>query len=61
MGIHLGRDGYVHRIKRDRLTEEDVKWNVPYLPNMFKSRASLVYADYKFRKRLAPVVTRSEE
>ena len=50
LGIHLGRDGYVHRVKREHLKDGDVNWNVPFLPNLFKSRVSLVYADYRFRR-----------
>lgn len=50
LGLHLGRDGYMHRMKRDHQREEDVNWNVPFLTNLYKCRASLVYADYRFRR-----------
>lgn len=50
LGIHLGRDGYKHREVRDRLREEDINWNYPFASNIKKSRSSLVYSDYVYRK-----------
>ena len=48
--LHLGRDGYNHREKRDHFKQEDINWNVQYVPNFRKSRSSLIYADFVFRK-----------
>ena len=49
LGIHLGRDGYNHREKRDRLKEENINWNVQFVPNFREAKASLVYSDFIFR------------
>lgn len=49
LGLHLGRDGFNHREKRDHFVEEDMYWNIKYIPNFRKVRASLVYSDYVFR------------
>lgn len=50
MGFHMGLDGYQHRIVRDHLIGTDINWNRPYVGGIDKFHASLVYANYVFRK-----------
>lgn len=46
----MGLDGYQHRIVRDHLIGTDINWNRPYVGGIDKFHASLVYANYVFRK-----------
>lgn len=50
LGLHLGRDGYNHREKRDHFIDDDMYWNVKFVPNFRKTRASLVFSDFVFRR-----------
>lgn len=49
IGIHLGFDGYRHRMVRDNLGQNNIKWNLQYFRGIDRNRGSLVYAHYTFR------------
>ena len=49
IGIHLGLDGYHHRVVRDNLGPNNIQWNLRYFRGIDRNRGSLVYAHYTFR------------
>ena len=48
IGIHLGLDGYHHRVARDNIGPNNIHWNLRFFKGIDAHRASLVYAHYTF-------------
>ena len=59
IGIHLGLDGYHHRVVRDNLGPNNIQWNLRYFRGIDRNRGSLVYAHYTFRTCILLVVMHS--
>lgn len=49
-GIHLGESGYKQTARNYHISADDFNWNLKYIPVVNEIGASLVYADYKFRR-----------